>query len=87
MRLKVAKLGLGRKVQTPYDSFFAPKDHGDSLIVKAQEWIEQHHTQTIDYEKLAERFKMSRRSLERRFKQATVMTPLGYQQRFTRISG
>jgi transcriptional regulator GlxA family with amidase domain len=78
---KTMVLDMGRKMQTPYDSFFAPKDHGDSLIVKAQEWIEQHHTQTIDYEKLAERFKMSRRSLERRFKQAVGMTPLGYLQK------
>lgn len=78
---KTMVLDMGRKMQTPYESFFAPKDHGDSLIVKAQEWIEQHHTQTIDYEKLAGKFRMSRRSLERRFKQAAGMTPLGYLQK------
>jgi len=78
---KTMVLDMGRKMQTPYDSYFAPKDHGDALMVTAQEWIEQHHTQTIDYDKLAGRFKMSRRSLERRFKQAVGVTPLGYLQK------
>ncbi len=78
---KTMVLDMGRKMQTPYDSFFTPRDHGDSLIEKAQEWIEQNHTQTIDYEKLAQRFQMSRRSLERRFKKAIGLTPLGYLQK------
>lgn len=78
---KTMVLDMGRKMQTPYDSFFAPKDHGDALMVTAQEWIEQHHTQTIDYEKLAGRFQMSRRSLERRFKKAVGVTPLCYLQK------
>jgi len=78
---KTMVLDMGRKMQTPYDSYFAPKDHGDALMVTAQEWIEQHHTQTIDYEKLAGRFQMSRRSLERRFKQAVGVTPLCYLQK------
>jgi len=46
--------------------------------MKAQKWVEQHHTQSIDYDRLAGKFRMSRRSLERRFKQATGPTPLGY---------
>ena len=77
---KTMILDLGRELQTPYISFLFPKDHGDPLVVRAQEWIEQHYTQLIDYERLAGEFRMSRRSLERRFKQATGVTPLVYLQ-------
>jgi len=78
---KTMVLDMGREMQTPYECFFVPKDHGDSLVVKAQEWIEQHQSETIDYEWLAQKFRMSRRSLERRFKQAVGVTPLGYLQK------
>ena len=73
-------LDLGRKRQSPYDCFLFSKDHGDPNVGKSQKWIEQHHTQSIDYDWLAEKYHMSRRSLERRFKQATGVTPLGYLQ-------
>ncbi len=77
---KTMILDLGRKMQTPYDSFLFSRNHGDSLVIKAQKWIEQHHTQSVDYEQLAKKYRMSRRSLERKFKQATGVTPLGYLQ-------
>ena len=78
---KTMLLDLGRKKQTPYDCFLSTKNHGDPLIVKAQEWIEQHQTKAIDYEWLARELRISRRSLERRFKQAVGVTPLGYLQK------
>ncbi len=78
---KTMVLDMGRERQTPYNCFFVPKDHGDSLIVKAQEWIELHQTEAIDYNWLAQKFRMSRRSLERRFKNAVGVTPLGYLQK------
>jgi len=77
---KTMILDLGRKKQTPYSCFLFSKDHGDPLVIKAQEWIERHHTQSIDYDRLAEKFRMSRRTLERRFKKASGVTPLGYLQ-------
>lgn len=77
---KTMVLDLGRKMQTPYGCFRFSTDHGDPSVMKAQKWIENHHTQTIDYDRLAKKFRMSRRSLERRFKQATGVTPLGYLQ-------
>jgi len=77
---KTMVLDMGRESQTPYDRFLCSKDHGDASVIKAQEWIEKHHTQSIDYDRLAGKFGMSRRSLERRFKQATGVTPLGYLQ-------
>ncbi|MDA3916846.1 MAG: helix-turn-helix domain-containing protein [Deltaproteobacteria bacterium] len=77
---KTMVLDMGREVQTPYDCNLFVKEHGDFLIIKCQSWIEKHQTQTIDYNILARKFTMSRRSLERRFKQAAGMTPLGYLQ-------
>ena len=73
-------LDLGREKQTPYHTFLLSKDHGDPIVVKAQKWIEQHHMRPIDYNRLAQKHQMSRRSLERRFKQTTGVTPLGYLQ-------
>ena len=78
---KTMVLDMGRELQTPYESFFPKKDHGDPLVLKAQEWMAQHQTEAVGYEKLAGKFRMSRRSLERRFKRATGITPLGYVQR------
>ena len=77
---KTLILDLGREAQTPYICCLFSKNHGDPPVVKAQEWIERHYTGAIDYDRLAEKFRMSRRSLERRFKQATGVTPLVYLQ-------
>lgn len=77
---KTMILDLGRNKQTPYSHYLFSKNHGDSLVGNAQAWIEQDQTGLIDYDRLAETFRISRRSLERRFKQATGVTPLGYLQ-------
>jgi transcriptional regulator GlxA family with amidase domain len=78
---KTMVLDMGRVMQAPYERLFFPKDHGDPLVVKAQEWIEQHKTEPIDYELLAQKLRMSRRSLERRFKSSIGVTPLVYLQK------
>jgi transcriptional regulator GlxA family with amidase domain len=77
---KTMILDLGREIQTPYDCFLFSRNHADVAVFEIQKWIEQHHTQAIDYDQLAGDFGLSRRSLERRFKQATGLTPLGYLQ-------
>lgn len=77
---KTMVLDMGRVSQSPYDRLSFPKDHGDRLVVKAQEWIEQHQSEPIDYERLAGELRMSRRSLERRFRHSVGVTPLGYLQ-------
>jgi transcriptional regulator GlxA family with amidase domain len=77
---KTMVLDMSRERQTPYAFLPASKAHGDLLAIKSQTWIEDHRTETINYERLALTFHMSRRSLERRFKRATGITPLGYLQ-------
>lgn len=77
---KTMVLDLGRTDQSPYGCFLFPKDHGDPIVIKAQTWIEANSTALIDYDGMAREYRISRRSLERRFKQATGVTPLGYLQ-------
>lgn len=77
---KTMILDLGRTAQTPYGSFLSPGDHDDPVVFSIQEWIEANHTRPIDYRTLSETFRLSRRSLERRFKTATGLTPLMYLQ-------
>ena len=78
---KTMVLDMGRVSQAPYECFFFPKDHGDPLVVKGQEWIEQHASEPIDYGWLAQKLRMSLRSMERRFKQSVGVTPLAYLQK------
>lgn len=78
---KAMVLDMGRVSQAPYDCFLPPRDHGDPLVLRVQEWIEQHESEPIDYHGLAQEIGMSRRSMERRFKQAVGVTPLGYVQK------
>jgi transcriptional regulator GlxA family with amidase domain len=77
---KTMVLDLGRKMQTPYACLLLSKDHGDPIVFRAQEWIERHYTESIDYDRLADKYRISRRSFERRFKQAIGVTPLVYLQ-------
>jgi transcriptional regulator GlxA family with amidase domain len=77
---KTMILDLGRERQSPYSSALFPRDPDDPPIAQARKWIEEHYTKTIDYDRLAGKFGMSRRSLERRFRLAMGTTPLGYVQ-------
>ena len=72
---------IGRTSQAPYAIFQFQKDHRDNQILMVQEWIENNFDQAFNYDKLARRHGMSRRTFERRFKIATGDTPLIYQQR------
>lgn len=64
----------------PRDGIQCQKGHQDDQILTVQEWIETHFNESFDYDELAYRSHMSRRTLERRFKAATGKTPLSYQQ-------
>ena len=72
---------IGRTTQAPYAIFQYQKDHNDSRILAVQDWIEDNFAQNFNYNELASKNGMSRRTFERRFKTATGDTPLVYQQR------
>lgn len=71
---------IGRTSQAPYVVLQFLKDHHDDQIRSVQEWIENNFDQNFTYDHLARTIGMSRRTLERRFKNATGETPLTYQQ-------
>lgn len=73
-------LDLGRTSQTPYAGFVFSGNHGDPMVMEVQKKMEAHYKETLDYDRLAGECRMSRRSLERRFRQATGVTPLVYLQ-------
>ncbi len=71
---------INRTSQAPYAVLQYRKDHGDDQILKVQEWIEKNFDKDFSYDELARRGGMSRRTLERRFRNATGETPLTYRQ-------
>ncbi len=77
---KAMVFNMGRNLQTPYADFLFSKDHGDEDILAIQKWLEENHAHPMEYDRLARNNGMSRRSLERRFKRATGVTPLAYLQ-------
>jgi transcriptional regulator GlxA family with amidase domain len=78
---KYFAVDMGRVSQAPFMMFAAQKDHGDEVILKAQLYIENHFQERITIDELADITALSRRSFERRFKDATRNPALTYIQR------
>lgn len=57
-----------------------PDVHDDELVIEAQDWLRTHHAETIHIAALARLLDTSLRSLNRRFRLATGMSPLAYLQ-------
>ncbi len=71
---------FGRDSQAPYVVFHRSINHRDKDIAAVQEFMEKNLEKPYQPETLANRFGMSRRTFERRFKNATGHTPLNYLQ-------
>jgi transcriptional regulator GlxA family with amidase domain len=78
---KYFAIDIDRKNQGAFTIFNGQKDHKDETVIKAQEFIEQNYQQKILVDELTDRLALGRRSLERRFKQATQNTINEYVQR------
>lgn len=78
---KVFQIDIERTTQSPFAIFHIQKGHGDELICKAQQYIEEHIEAKISFEKLAAELAISRRNFDRRFIKATGNTPVEYLQR------
>lgn len=52
--------------------------HQDEVIIDAQEWLQRHFAEDVDFRELAARLNMSQRSLNRRWQLATGHTPGHY---------
>lgn len=68
---KYFAIDIDRESQTAFAMFKGQKNHADEQIKKMQEFIESHVQDRITVDELADQFAIGRRSLERRFKQAT----------------
>lgn len=81
MAAKFFAIEIDRKSQSPFVMFNGQKRHEDEPIKRAQEFIEQHYTDKLSVDELAEKFAIGRRHFERRFKKATSNSPAEYIQR------
>ncbi|MEJ0055992.1 MAG: helix-turn-helix domain-containing protein [Bacteroidota bacterium] len=84
MAIRTAKyfvIDLDRNFQSPFIIFNGLKDHADEAILNAQEFIEKNYHNKLTVDELAEKFNVSRRTFERRFKKATRHTVVEYIQR------
>lgn len=78
---KIFQIDMGRSSQSEFIIFTGQKDHADEEIKDVQAWVENHFDEKITVEELCEKFNMVRRTLERRFKNATGNTIVEYIQR------
>lgn len=78
---KVFQIEIDRQSQSPFFIFQAQKNHGDDLILEAQNHIEENLAEKISFEELAGKLAISRRNFDRRFIKATGNTPVEYLQR------
>jgi transcriptional regulator GlxA family with amidase domain len=82
---KLLLVDTGRWSQAPYQLFNAPKNHLDEPILRTQDWLEEHHTEPVSIQELAQVANLEKRTFMRRFKRATGDSPLQYVQQL-RIS-
>ena len=61
--------------------FIVEKQHGDQEILKCQAFIEKHLDEEISVAQLAEKFAIGKRTLNRRFRQATNHSVISYVQK------
>lgn len=78
---KVFLVDSGRRIQKPYETYSAPRKHGDDIIVKTQAWIEDNFKEQITLDSMTAVSNLGKRTLIRRFKKATGDTPLVYLQK------
>ncbi|CAI4151428.1 hypothetical protein ALT717_140028 [Alteromonas macleodii] len=71
----------GYREQGFYHQFSPKKDHGDALVVKAQNYLANHYSQPISLSDLASHTFVSQRTLQRRFTQALGMSVIDYLQK------
>ncbi len=74
-------IDMDKDIQSPFTVFHGMKTHKDERIKDVQAYIEKHFREKLMVDYLSEKFNMSRRTFERRFKKATRHTVTEYVQR------
>ncbi|MDO3641010.1 GlxA family transcriptional regulator [Mucilaginibacter sp. L3T2-6] len=78
---KMFEIDIERKSQNPFVIFMGQKRHGDELILKAQEYIENTPGAAFSVDKICEQLSIGRRTFERKFKKCTGNSITEYIQR------
>lgn len=65
----------------PYVVFEGPKNHGDSVIAHAQDWLATRFSIATPVEEMIRHSDLAERTFKRRFTQATGYSPIEYVQR------
>ncbi len=78
---KIFQIDIERASQSPFSIFQSQKEHGDPVVERAQQYLEEHLDKKISFEQLASTLAVSRRNFDRRFIKATGNTPMEYLQR------
>ena len=78
---KMFEIDIERKSQHPFAIFMGQKRHGDDVVLRAQEFIENNPSETFSVEDVCKQLVIGRRTLERRFKQCTGNSIVEYIQR------
>ncbi len=69
---------IRRPLNDVFYSFEQDSAHEDETIITIQQWLHEHLGEVVNMRELAAYFSLSQRSLNRRFKEATGVTPLEY---------
>lgn len=77
---RIMLIDVNRTAQLPYANLQDQIQHGDDLVLRAQTLLLSNLTRSIHLEELAERFRVTSRTLSRRFKAAIGETPLVFLQ-------
>lgn len=78
---KMFEIDIERKSQNPFVIFMGQKQHGDEIVLKTQEFIENNPTASYTVDELCNKFGVGRRTFERRFKKHTSNSIAEYIQR------
>ena len=78
---KMAEIDFDRINQNQFVIFKGQKEHSDEIIKAVQIYMEENFEEKLSVKGLAKKFAISSRTFIRRFKKATLNTPLEYMQR------
>lgn len=65
---------------TPYIVFQGKRDHRDSDILSAQQWLDKHFSVAHPVEEMIKHSRLAERTFKRRFTNATGLSPIAYVQ-------
>jgi len=78
---KAFMIDIDKKYQSVFTIFSGQKHHSDEMVLKVQRTMEENYTEPLTVDALASEAAINRRTLERRFKNATGNSIMQYLQR------